>query len=175
MESKNEVKSEEKKKLIHPKDNFEKNVAAKYQRMIDAYEAYIKITERYLLDHPLDKAEPSDAVELSYLAIKLLKAKDELSGTKNFYQLRCDEFNGGYLPKFEEQLKACNENFDKYYERAKNICKYIKPNYFTEGVNNYPSRNPDSLDLQLKVTFFKFLFDNVTEMERLAKKNPDYR
>lgn len=159
-------------KEVHPKELFENGVVKEYTDNIQAIEEFIKLVDELKIDK---NASIEDKIKAQQYVIQKYESKDRLKVLKGMLQLKKDEFYGKYLPNFEKQLEVCNKEFEKHYEKAKSILHYVKPNYFTEGVSNYPMRNPGNADLRLRVAFFKFLTDELPAMERLAKKHPNYR
>ena len=170
-----EAEVSEQTNLIHPTDVFQKGTVQKYVNNIAAIDQYLELLVKHLELNPIAEAPENNKVQLAFYRMEMYQAIDKRDSLKSFLKLREDEFYQGYLPRFEKQLEECNKHFETYYSTAKHICQYLKPNYFVTGVNNYPERNPGDRDLRLRISFFKFLVDELPKMEVLAKKNPEYK
>ncbi len=177
---------EKKVKLIHPSVKFAQKVTLLFDVNIQSLENYIAAVDEVLLHEKIEDRtpeqianhEPGDwkrRLKLLWYRTDVMAAIDKVNAMKKLYQLREEEFKQGYLPKFEEDLKACNKYFDELYERSKYACKFLKENYFTIGIGNYPERNPDDADLELRIVFFKFMLANIQKMEKTARLHPDYK
>ena len=96
--------------VYKPKGDFETsiNIQKQYVQLLKEYHAQLMI-----------KKDKGNEYIKSKMRVDLFELSQKLDKQIELYDEKYDTFYNHFLPGYELELKDCNENFDKIFEKAK--------------------------------------------------------
>lgn len=116
------------------------------------------------------KAEKSEYLQAK-MEIEFLELDARIEVLEQVVDNRKKHYENDFLPKHEAQLKECNANFDKYYERAKQFVKENPNTALSFAIREYQRLNADGKNEELRVGFYQGMKQTFDKFDSEAK-NP---